>query len=167
VQARKIYHSGPWWVLTGGYWKHSGTSRTICDLIDRSIANAPTLGDALERFIATNRAHLADAYRVCSGLGVRLWLELYVVGVPPELGRVQVVDDHCEWGFADGDVSIMSGVPGPGLDLVAKRPLVDWIAAGNAAAARRLIGIQAGHAPHDVSAECDVLQVDATGARFV
>ncbi len=178
MQAAKVRLAGAWHYWALGYYIHPGAREHVYDRITRVIAPHVTIAGAMQALYDALGAVLFDAFGALHRSGHVAMLDVIVGGL--ENGRVVAgqyeafvkqadpFEVACRAAVAPGDVMHAASLAaGPAIDLMERRPRPAWLERGDAAAALRLIALQAAATPELVRG-CDVLQIDREdGARFV
>lgn len=180
----KLHRAGDWHFVWGGHVA-GGTDTDLVVTFGRELASARSLSSVtgtvhrfMRRHILTLAWHRLPNVRELGK--VVLWAGVGRVhaGVP-ELGiyrafvsslepvRLQLQFVTCPGACADGNLSVGQSVDagGPISRLLEAPPL--WLAPLTGTAARRLLALQAAATPQFVAAPFDVIEISATGTRWV
>ncbi|MCX6543788.1 MAG: hypothetical protein NTV05_05170 [Acidobacteria bacterium] len=191
LRSCKVRPAGKWWFVIGGFSRRVGTHAIdVYEVVEQAIAPTATMLDALEAIrrnagpVYASLKASQSAKPAASGLPL---LTIVIGGLDRgvltvgafsfELQRADPFEATATLGTcpgpgcdADGAVFYAASVGAdmPAVKLMNQRPRPPWLQAGTAAAARRLILLQAAATPTRVGGPVDVLEIRADGgARWM
>lgn len=184
----KIARAGQWWFASGAIESAKGLS--VTSTVAQAVSQTASMLDALNAIQREYQSQMLpiilrlDSYFEAEFAVDRPMIEVLIAGMdggelklgffgallksqhPRELVAGGLV---CPGALCDSPGRVLHGASVGGVipDLLVRQPRPAWLERGDAAAARRLIGLQIARTPHLVKGPIDVLELTTAGARWI